>query len=41
MTALALFIPKKKDVKDNVRTYVVSYDFVLLKDWWGFSELQL
>lgn len=29
---LLLFVPKKKDVRDDVRTFAASYDFVLQKD---------
>lgn len=32
---------RKQLVKDNVRTFVASYDFSLWKDWWGFNELPL
>lgn len=38
---LLLFVPEKKDVRDDVRTFAASYDFVLRKDWWGFNELPL
>lgn len=38
---LLLFVPEKKDVRDDVRTFAASYDFILHKDWWGFSELPL
>ena len=27
------FVPKKKDVGDNIWTFVAFYDFVLAKDW--------
>lgn len=31
----------RKDLRDNVTTFVASYDFVLWKDWWGYNKLQL
>lgn len=38
---LNLFVPKKKDVGDNIWTFVAFYDFVLAKDWWRFNNLSL
>jgi hypothetical protein len=38
---LLLFVHEKKDVREDVRTFAASYDFVLRKDWWGFNELHL
>jgi hypothetical protein len=36
--SLLLFVPKKKNVREDVRTFAASYDFVLRKNWWGFNE---
>lgn len=38
---LLLFVPEKKDVRDDVRTVVAYHDFVVWKDWWGFHKLLL
>lgn len=38
---LLLFVTKKENVRDDVRTFSASYDFVLQKDWWGFNKLPL
>lgn len=38
---LLLFMLKKNDVKDCFRTFAISHDFVLRKDWWGINEFPL
>jgi hypothetical protein len=36
---LLLYVHEKKGVRDDVRTFVASYDFLAHKDYWVFIEL--
>ena len=38
---ILLFIPECKDVRQDVRTYSATYDFTLVKDWWGVNVMKL
>ena len=38
---ILLFIPECKDIRQDVRTYLATYGFTLLRDWWGVNGMKL
>ena len=38
---ILLFIPKCKDIRQDVYTYSIIYGFTLLRDWWGVNDMKL
>lgn len=38
---MLLFLPEVKNVWDGVRAFANTYDFTIVKNWWGINELLL
>lgn len=38
---MLIFLLEIKQVRDDVKTFVGAYEFIVAKDWWGFNELHL
>lgn len=39
--SMLIFLLEIKQVRDDVKTFVGAYEFIVAKDWWGFNELHL
>ena len=38
---ILLFVPESKNVRLDVWTFAATYEFVLIKDWWGINFMHL
>jgi hypothetical protein len=38
---ILLFVPESKNVRLDVRTFAATYEFVLIRDWWGINFMHL
>jgi hypothetical protein len=38
---MPISIPKVKEVRYDVMTYAMTYNIMIVKDWWGINEMPL